>query len=589
MRTLLRILGFLKAHKKLVVAAYIALIGQTLLFTAMPRLLGESIDQVLEEGSSSFLLYAGLAIVAIAILRGAFTFFEHYLRESLAQHVAYDVRNVLFDRLQSLSFAYHDRQQTGQLMARATADVENIRMYISLGVIRMSYLLFMTLTVSGLLLTLNWKLALLSMAFVPIIVIRGVMIGRQLRQIWTRAQEQTGELGIALQESMTGIKVVKAFSRQEYEDRNFSNKARQLAGENLSAVRVQAANNPLMNFLFTAVIALILWFGAQEIIRGRFTPGELTQFILYLAMLQMPVRMLGYMINMTSRAISSGERIFEVLDAVSPVQEKPGAITVDGSQGHVVMEHVSFGYEEASPVLRDISIEAQPGEVVALLGSTGSGKTTIVNLIPRFYDVTAGSVMLDGIDVRDATMESLRRQVGIVQQDVFLFSATIRDNIAYGAVGASEEDVVSAAKAAQLHNFITDLPEGYETWVGERGVTLSGGQKQRLAIARSLLLDPAVLILDDSTSSVDTRTEHLIRQALDSLIRGRTTFVIAQRLSTVKNADQILVLENGRIVQQGKHEELLAQGGLYREIYELQLRPQEEASQTVAARGEASP
>ena len=589
MRTLLRILGFLKAHKKLVVAAYIALIGQTLLFMAMPRLLGESIDQVLEQGSSSFLLYAGLAIVATAILRGAFTFFEHYLRESLAQHVAYDVRNVLFDRLQSMSFAYHDRQQTGQLMARATADVENIRMYISLGVIRMSYLLFMTLTVSGLLLTLNWKLALLSMAFVPIIVIRGVIIGRQLRQIWTRAQEQTGELGIALQESMTGIKVVKAFSRQEYEDRNFSNKARQLAGENLSAVRVQAANNPLMNFLFTAVIALILWFGAQEIIRGRFTAGELTQFILYLAMLQMPVRMLGFMINMTSRAISSGERIFEVLDAVSPVQEKPGAITVDGSQGHVVMEHVSFGYEEASPVLRDISIEAQPGEVVALLGSTGSGKTTIVNLIPRFYDVTAGSIMLDGIDVRDATLESLRRQVGIVQQDVFLFSASIRDNIAYGAVGASEQDVVSAAKAAQLHNFITDLPEGYETWVGERGVTLSGGQKQRLAIARSLLLDPAVLILDDSTSSVDTRTEHLIRQALDSLIRGRTTFVIAQRLSTVKNADQILVLENGRIVQRGKHEELLAQGGLYREIYELQLRPQEEASQTVAARGEASP
>ncbi len=588
MRIILRILSYLKNHKLRVFFAYFSLAGSTISFMAMPRLLGESVDSVLDQGSTSFLIWAGLAILGAAVFRGIFSFFDTYMRETLGQRVAYDIRNVMFNHLQGMSFAYHDKQQTGQLMARATADVENIRMFIGMGVLRMSYLFFMTASVLALLLTLDWKLALMSLAFIPFIVGRSFVIGGQLRKIWTRAQERTGELGIALQESLSGIRVVKAFSRQEHENANFSSKAGELAKENLASVRVMATNTPMMAFLFTASTALVLWFGGQQIIDGSFTAGELTQFLLYLAMLQMPIRMLGFMINLISRGTVSGQRIFEILDAVSPVRERPDAIPLDGIQGHVVMDHVSFGYDGASPVLRDVSIEAKPGEVVALLGATGSGKTTIVNLLPRFYDVTEGSVLLDGIDVRTATLESLRNKVGIVQQDVFLFSASIRDNIAYGAHNASDEDVIEAAKAAQLHNFILDLPEGYDTWVGERGVTLSGGQKQRLAIARTLLLDPAVLILDDSTSSVDTRTEHLIRQALESLIQGRTTFVIAQRLSTAKNADQILVLKDGEIIQRGKHEELLAEGGLYSEIYELQLRPQEEAGEAVTARDEAS-
>ena len=578
MRIFLRLIGFLKPHKKFVLAAYVSLIGTTLLSLALPRLLGESIDKVLEEEQFSLLLYFGIAIVGIALARGVFAFFDSYLREFLAQRVAYHLRNAIYDHLQRLSFAYHDKQQTGQLMARATADVENIRMFVSFGLLRSTYLVLLVAAVAVLLLTINWPLALMSLGFVPVVVVRGTFISRKLRAIWTRVQEQTGELGAILQESLTGIKVVKAFSRQDHEDRKFSAKARELAGDNLEAVRVQASNTPLMSFLFTGLIALMLWYGGSQIIRGSLTPGQLAQFIFYLALLQMPVRMSGFLFNLYSRAYSSGERIFEVLDARSPVREKPGATDLKKVRGHVLFDRVSFKYDAASPVLHDVSFEAKPGQVVALLGATGSGKSTIVHLPPRFYDVTEGRLLIDGTDVRDVTLESLRRHVGIVQQDVFLFSATVRDNIAYGAVDASDEQVEWAAKIARLHDFITGLPQGYGTWVGERGITLSGGQKQRVAIARTLLMDPAVLILDDSTSSVDTATEHLIRQALAALMKGRTTFIIAQRLSTVKSADQILVLDRGRIVQRGTHEELLREeGSIYQEIYELQLRPQEEA------------
>ena len=588
MRIVLRLLSFLLPYKRLLLVAYLALIGSTLMHLALPRLLGESIDKVLEQGEFSFLVYVGIAIVGVTLFRGAFAFIENYLRESLAQRATYDMRKSLYDHLQSLSFAYHDTQQTGQLMSRATADVENVRRFISMGVIRASYLLVLVGVVAALLLTIDWALALMSLSFIPVIVIRGGILNRKLRAIWTRAQRLTGELGTIVQESLSGIRVVKAFARQDFEDRKFSEKAAELTGENLQAARVQAGNTPLMAFMFTSIIALMLWFGGRQVIQGQITAGQLTQFILYLAMLQMPVRMTGMIINMFARAVSSGERIFEVLDARSPVQEKEGAVPLGRVQGHVTVEGVAFQYDGMGSTLRDITFDAPPGQVVALLGATGSGKSTLVNLLPRFYDVSEGRVLIDGTDVRDVTLESLRRNVGIVQQDIFLFSATIRDNIAYGALGASAEQVELAAKVARLHDFIVGLPDGYDTWVGERGITLSGGQKQRVAIARTLLTDPPILILDDSTSSVDTRTEHQIRQALAALVKGRTTFVIAQRLSTVKSADLILVLQEGLIAQRGRHEELLEQEGLYREIYEMQLRPQEEAGQLSGLREEAT-
>lgn len=582
MRQILRLIGFLKPYKRLVAAAYLTMVGSTLLSLAMPRLLGEAIDRVLAQGKLSLIVYFGLAMIALAALRGVFAFFENYLRESLAQHAAYDVRNALYDHLQRLSFAYHDRQQTGQLMSTATADVENVRMFISFGLLRSSYLVALIIAVSILLFMLNWPLAVVSLAFLPLVMIRGVFIARRLRMVWNRAQQRTGELGTILQESLAGIRVVKAFHRQEHEFRKFSAKAEELYDDNLEAVQVQASNTPLMNFLFTALIGLMLWFGGKQIAQGRLTPGELAQFILYLGMLQMPIRMSGWLLSMYSRAVSSGQRIFGVLDAQSPVKEKQGAVALEKVGGHVTFDHVSFKYDAASPVLHDVSFEAHPGEVVALLGATGSGKSTVVHLLPRFYDVTEGRVLIDGRDVRDLTLASLRRGVGIVQQDVFLFSATIRDNIAYGAVGATDEQVEWACRVARLHDFIISLPEGYRTWVGERGITLSGGQKQRVAIARTLLMDPAILVLDDSTSSVDTATEHLIRGALADLVKGRTTFVIAQRLSTVKLANLILVLDAGRIVQRGTHESLLREtSGPYRQIYEMQLRPQDEAGLAV--------
>jgi ATP-binding cassette subfamily B protein len=338
-----------------------------------------------------------------------------------------------------------------------------------------------------------------------------------------------------------------------------------------------AGNQPMLQGLSAAQVAVTVGVGAYLITQNQLTVGDLTLFTLWLNVLQLPIRSIGFIINMTARCISSSERVFELIDAQSSVQEKPDARPLENVRGHVKFENVSFGYDNLSAVLSDVDIDATPGKVIALLGPTGSGKSTVVNLIPRFYDVTAGSITVDETDVRDVTLESLRKNIGIVQQDVFLFIGTIRDNIAYGRPEATQEDIEAAARAARIHDFIVSLPYGYDEWVGERGVTLSGGQKQRIAIARTLLLDPRILIFDDSTASVDSQTEFLIQQALNELMQGRTTFVIAQRLRTVMRADEILVLQDGRVVQRGKHSELLEQEGLYRRIFDLELRDQEEA------------
>ena len=352
---------------------------------------------------------------------------------------------------------------------------------------------------------------------------------------------------------------------------------RGLMERRLAVMRLWGLNFPLMSFLIGLSTILTLWYGGREVVAGRISVGTLVAFSNYLLMLAWPVQRLGWLVDIVSRAIASGERLFEILDAPSPIKEKAGARELPTIQGEVRFESVSFAYGDGRPVLTEISLEAKPGEMIALLGATGSGKSTIINLIPRFYDVSSGRITVDGVDIRDVTFKSLRQQVGMVLQETLLFSATIRDNIAYGRPDASLEEVIQAAKVARAHDFIMSFPDGYETWVGERGVTVSGGQKQRMAIARAVLLNPRILILDDSTSSVDTNTEHQIQQALAELMKGRTTFVIAQRLTTVLHANQILVLDQGRIAERGTHEELLAQGGLYRQIYDLQLRDQEEA------------
>ena len=371
--------------------------------------------------------------------------------------------------------------------------------------------------------------------------------------------------------------------RDRFEEQKFGAKAQDVRLLNYTTNKIQSFNSSMMSFMQVVIVSAILWYGGKEVIDGNMSLGGLVAFNASLALLAMPVRNLGMLANTFARAVSSGQRVFEILDTESAIKEKPDAVVLEDVQGRVAFDHVSFGYDAVSAVLRDVSFVAEPGQVVALLGATGSGKSTVVSLLPRFYDVTDGSITIDGVDLRDMTFASLRQSVGIVHQDVFLFTATIRDNLAYGARRATQEQIEEAAKTARIHDFIMSLPDGYDTWVGERGITLSGGQKQRVAIARTLLMDPRILILDDSTSSVDMETEYLIQQALSELMVGRTTFVIAQRLRTVLHANQILVLQDGRIGEQGTHAELLERNGLYREIYDLQLRDQEEAGQATSA------
>jgi ATP-binding cassette, subfamily B, multidrug efflux pump len=535
------------------------------------------VDRATYEGKTKTLLIAALAVIFVAVWRGFFAYWMQFMGEWLSQHVAYDLRNNIYEKLQRLSYAYHDKQQTGQLMSRATQDVESTRMFIQLGVLRLLDMVMRITIAAAFMVTTDWRLMLVAWSLMPIVMLQSIRVQLVSRRMWVGVQEQLGRVTTVLQENLTGVRVVKAFSRQPYEEKKFDREATELYAWNLRQNRIQAQNNPFYQAMAALSQVFVLFFGAMMITRGNLTTGELTAFLIYLALLIMPMRMLGFIVQMFARAGASGERIFEILDAESAVTEKPAAQPLANLHGRVRFENVSFSYDAISPVLSDVTFEADAGKVVALLGPTGSGKTTIVNLLPRFYDVTSGRILIDDVDIRDTTLQSLRANIGIIQQDVFMFSATIRDNIAYGAVESTYEQIIEAAKIARIHDFIMSLPDGYDTWVGERGVTLSGGQKQRISIARTLLLDPRILILDDSTSSVDTQTEYLIQQALSEVMKGRTTLVIAQRLRTVKNADEILVMKDGTIAERGQHEELIERDGLYREIYDLELRDQEEA------------
>jgi ATP-binding cassette subfamily B protein len=593
---LLRLLAYSFPYWRTVILAQVCVAGAAAFMLLMPILVLFAINTGLDVQNGeatgddkSLLVWLGVAIIAISILRGAFAYGQTYVGEWLASTVSYDVRNDIYNHLQRLSFAYHDKAQTGQIMSRATQDVEAVRMFISIGVLRIMYLLILIGAAMVMMALASWQLALISAFFVVIVAGRSIYIALKLRPIWMEVQNLQGRLGTVLQENLSGMRVVKAFAREEVESVKFAKEAKDLFTVSYEANRIQAYNQPILTGIWMVSMVAVGWFGAYQINQGVMDPGGLAASMILLTILQMPVRMLGFIVMMFARAQSAGERIYDILDAESAVQEKPDAIKLTNPEGHVVFENVAFAYDAISPVLRGVNIEAKPGEVIALLGPTGSGKSTVVNLMPRFYDVTEGSIKIDGVDIRDASLTSLRETIGTVQQDVFLFSATVRDNIAYGVVDASQEDVERVAKAARLHDYIMSQPEGYDTWVGERGATLSGGQRQRIVIARTLLTNPKILILDDSTSSVDAETEHLIQQALTEVMKDRTTFVIAQRLKTLQNADQILVLQDGRIVERGTHEELIEVEGLYREIYDLELRDQEEAFERTQANVSAEP
>jgi ATP-binding cassette subfamily B protein len=461
-------------------------------------------------------------------------------------------------------------------MSRATGDITETERFVGIGLMDLASTLILLFGVMGAMFLESSRLALLTIAPMLVLVVAAIRFGAVVRPRFKAIQEQMGTLATVMQESLTGIQVVKAFAREPHELQKFDRENDTWFDKRYEVIKIWANNWPFFSFILAVAIFILLWVGGPWAQAGQITVGSLFALISYVLMLNGPVQRLGFLVNLAATAGASATRVFEIIDTPNEIVEQKDAVVLNGVRGEVTFEDVSFAYSGGEPILRHISFTALPDQVIALIGPTGSGKSTLTNLIPRFYDPTEGRILVDGSDIRQVTLHSLRRQIGIVLQDSFLFSSTIAENIAYGRPDASKEEIVAAAKAARAHNFIMGFPNGYDTMVGERGVTLSGGQKQRIAIARALLRDPRILILDDSTSSVDTETEHLIHQALEVLMEGRTTFVIAQRLLTLKNADCILVLDQGEIVERGTHQQLLAYNGLYREIYDLQLKDQEE-------------
>jgi ATP-binding cassette, subfamily B, multidrug efflux pump len=527
------------------------------------------LDQV---NAESLLINAGILIVLFSIARGLFSFVQAYLAEKISQGAAFDLRNEIFSKIQRLSFTYHDQNQTGQLMIRATDDVEKVRLFIAQGLMQAVSALILLVLILVILFASNWQLTLVALPTLPVALVIFIFFGAISQPLFAAVQKSISTMNTTLQESLSGIKVVKAFAREPYEEKRFNQAANDVLAVSLKVSRTFTFLFPVVFLIAQLGQAAILYFSGRMIIEGSLGLGEYQKFSLYLTFMFLPLAQLGFIIAQLAQASASSSRIFEILDAKNDVTDKESAIELPAIQGHVSFKDVTFRYfGSTDPVLKSVHLEAEPGQTIALLGMTGSGKTTIINLIPRFYDVSEGQLLIDGHDVRDVTLDSLRSQIGIVLQETNLFSGSIRDNIAFGRPEATLEEVIEAAKAAAAHDFITGFPEGYDTPVGERGTTLSGGQKQRIAIARALLLNPRLLILDDSTSSVDLVTEYKIQKALDRLMKGRTSFVIAQRISTVLNADQILVLDKGQVVAHGKHEELLEDSAIYAEIYHSQL------------------
>jgi ATP-binding cassette subfamily B multidrug efflux pump len=571
MRNVMRALSYLSNYLPIAVGGGISMLLVNIANLLTPQLLRVLVDEGITPLVMQRVWQVAGALVGVAVVRGSFNFLQGYWSEVASQGVAYDMRNVIFEKLQKLSFSYHDHSQTGKLMTRMTSDVEIVRMFAGRGILMLISAILMLIGTLVIMFLMNWKLALIIVVVVPfILVIFGVFV-RRIIPVAQAVQRKLSALNTILQENLAGMRVVKAFAREEYETARYLRQNQELLEENINLVKLFSTVFPMLMFVANVGIIAVVWYGGLQVINLSLSLGELVAFTGYLTFLLMPLFQMGMIGTMLSRAEASAQRVFEVLDAQSEVLDKPDAIPLPALKGEVEFHNVGFRYFGGDQdVITKIAFKAEPGQTIAILGQTGAGKSSIINLIPRFYDVTSGKVTIDGYDIRDLTLESLRSQIGIVLQETSLFSGNIRENIAYGRPDASLDDIIAAAKAAQAHEFISELPEGYDTLVGERGVGLSGGQKQRVAIARALLVDPRILILDDSTSSVDAETEYYIQQALEELMKGRTSFVIAQRISTVRKADKIILLENGELVAQGPHQELLESSELYVEILETQ-------------------
>ena len=567
-RTFLRLLRFLRPYRwslalsiALAAASQASMIG----FVAVTQRVID--DAIRPRDTGRLWAYVGI-IVALGAGRALFMAGRRFIsgRQSLA--VEFDVRNDLYAHLLRLSFRFYDRHQTGQLMSRATVDLQTVRFFLGYGLIFFFSHVLTIVGVVGIMFWTEWRLALVALAITPAVVALAWRYSTVSHPILRDVQQRMADVATVAEENIVGVHVVKAFAQEQQEQRKFQRRSEAVFEQSVHANRQRALYVPLLAFVPLLAQAAVLLAGGWMVSRGRLTAGEFFAFNLYVTMLIQPLRMLGMWIGQSQRATASGERIFELLDEREDIRERPHAQPLPAGPGDIRFEDVVFGYTAERPVLADIELAIAPGSTVALIGHTGSGKTTLASLVPRFYDVARGRVLVDGVDVRDVRLTSLRRSIGIVAQDPFLFSASVRENIAFGAPAAGDDDVEQAARLAQAHDFIAELPDGYETVIGERGITLSGGQRQRIAIARALILDPRILILDDATASVDATTEARIRLGLRQAMRGRTTLIIAHRLSTIALADEIVVLDEGRIAARGQHDELLRTSPVYRDIYD---------------------
>jgi ATP-binding cassette subfamily B protein len=567
-RTFARLLGFLKPYKLSLIVSIVLACGSQAAQIAVVWVVGGVINKAIVPRDSEQLNVYVWTIVGLGVLKAGLMVGRRLISGRQALGVELDMRNTLYARLVRLSFRFYDTHQTGQLMSRATVDLQGVRFFLGYGLIFFFQNILVVVSVTVVLFFVQWELALIPLATAPFLIVLAYRYSHLSHPTLRDVQQKLADVATVAQESIVGVHVVKAFAQEPAEQRKFRNRSEAVFGQTVQANRQRAFYVPLISFVPMVAQAAVLLVGATMVNDGRLSVGAFVAFNLYLGMLVMPLRSLGMWIGQAQRATAAGERIFQVMDEPEEVADGPGAVDLPAGPGEVRFEGVSFLYLDGRPVLSDVDLDVPAGRTIALIGHTGSGKTTLTALVPRFYDVTAGRVTVDGVDVRDLTLASLRRAVGVISQDPFLFSATVRENIAFGAGDLPQEAVESVARAAQAHEFIERLPQGYDTVIGERGITLSGGQRQRLAIARALAVDPRILVLDDATASVDASTEALIRIGLRGAMAGRTTFVIAHRLSTIALADEIVVLDHGRIAARGTHDALISTSAVYREIYE---------------------
>ena len=573
MKSLLRVLHYLRPYRRLALLTLLAAACATAMELLPPWLVKVVIDDVIQGTRMGLLPWVLGGLVASYALKTTFASLRIRLNNRLEQTVVHDLRSHIFSALQRLSISYFEDRSTGEIMSRVTNDTEHVERIFIDGLEGALTACLTLIGITSMLFLLNWKLALLSLLPIPLLMVSASWFTKTVHGYYHHIRKGSGELSSYLQDALSGIRETMGFSKQGYEQQRFDRLSRAYSDSNLKAMYLWSIYSPGMMFLGSLGTVLILWYGAGEVQQGRLTLGELVLFLSYLALFYVPINQIHSVNHMLQHALAASERVFEVLDTVPDVYDRPGVVTPDVRvRGEVKFEQVTFHYRPEVSVLKGLTVSVRPGERVALVGPSGAGKSTLVKLLMRFYDVTGGAILIDGNDLRDLPLRYVRDHIGFVQQEPFLFNGSVRDNILYGDLAASEQQLEQAARAARAHEFIVDLPEAYDTWIGERGIKLSVGQKQRVSIARVLLKDPPIVVFDEATSNIDTETEVKIREALNELTKGRTTIIIAHRLSTLHDAHRILVMDEGRLVEEGRHDELLGRGGLYATLYDAQFQ-----------------